>query len=93
MLSAMFIVSALLVVYLVYSKVTGRWEYKRFLACMNCPSIHLRIKGVRRHESPDGAFLRGLIFFNDGTSFHFLNSRAFDRAVDAFDLRVELVRT
>lgn len=87
---ALFAVLTLLVVYLLYANVTGKWEYRRFLALLECESVHRTIASAREDESSyDRTFLRGVIFFDDETSFHFANQRAFDRAVRTFGVRVD----
>ncbi len=88
--AALFAALTLLIVFLIYGKATGRREYKRFMARVDCPSIHLVAIGARQDETwHEGTFLRGVVFFNDGTSFHFTNPTAFRRVAKEFRLAVD----
>lgn len=83
------VVSVLSASFLAYSKATGRREYRQFITRLDCPSIHLVATGARQDETwHEGTFLRGVVFFNDGSSFHFTNPIAFRRAAREFCLAV-----
>lgn len=80
----------LLIFWLVYSKATGRWEYKRFLRELDRGDVHLATKWAREDRTWDAdkpRFLRGVVFFNH-QSFHFLNERAFQRAIKELNIPI-----
>ena len=81
----------LFVVYLIHARVTGKWEYRRFLREMECESIHLvPVKARQETNGYNDKFLRGVVYFKgEERAFHFTNERVFLRVVEEFSLPVE----
>jgi len=75
--------------YLIYSRVSGKQEYKRFLARVQNSILPLMPIRACRLESWGNDFVGGVIHFSNGLRFTFSKRKAFERAVKVFRLEVE----
>lgn len=75
----------LFICWLIYCKATGRQEYNRFVRTIESTGAKPTWAKVER-DLLHGGFIRGVVRFDTGGGFHFMNKRAFDKAMAVYHI-------